>query len=104
MFLYLPLRHVLELIIKVKFSVNKYGAYNEKNLKMEKKKISQNFTSRMTASFDASPDPDLDWHHNGKSYPDRHQHDADPQRWLLVLIKSCRIPTGNRLVLASSRF
>jgi hypothetical protein len=31
--------------------------------------------------FDASPDPDLGRHHNGYPDPDRHQKDADPQRY-----------------------
>jgi hypothetical protein len=31
--------------------------------------------------FDANPDPDpdLDWHQNGKPDPERYQNDADPQ-------------------------
>jgi hypothetical protein len=33
----------------------------------------------------------------------RIENDADPQRWLSVLIKSYRIPTGNILELGSSR-
>jgi hypothetical protein len=33
-----------------------------------------------------SPNPDPDRHQNGKSYPDRHQNDADPQHWWWVTI------------------
>jgi hypothetical protein len=85
MFLYLPLRYVLELIIKVKFSVNRYGAYYDKNLKMEKKKISQNFTFGVTAVL--MPVWIRIWIGIQNSDPDRHQNDAYPQYLLLVLMK-----------------
>ncbi len=37
---------------------------------------------------DASPDPDLDRHHDGNldPDPDQHQHDADPQHCIKLKI------------------